>query len=155
MGRVVSVVLAVSCLTALWAVGWNARGRWNRCFLACPACNAAETNSVVQVKYTITKTVWSRVATHTPRVAVPLWPCGRDSMLLVQEHKGSWGCDQLPDTNRGMLGALSVPGGTKSLTANRQCTNNSLSLSGSNQARKGRLVNALAVRGDERRDTLR
>ena len=29
------------------------------------------------------------------------------------------------------------------------------SLSGSNQARKGRLVNALAVRGDERRDTLR
>ena len=31
----------------------------------------------------------------------------------------------------------------------------SLSLSGSNQAREGRLVNALAVRGDERRDTLR
>ena len=31
----------------------------------------------------------------------------------------------------------------------------SLSFSGSNQAREGRLVNALAVRGDERRDTLR
>ena len=31
----------------------------------------------------------------------------------------------------------------------------SLSISGSNQAREGRLVNALAVRGDERRDTLR
>ncbi len=31
----------------------------------------------------------------------------------------------------------------------------SLSLSGSNQAREGRLVDALAVRGDERRDTLR
>ena len=31
----------------------------------------------------------------------------------------------------------------------------SLSFSGSNQARKGRLVNALAVRGDEGRDTLR
>jgi hypothetical protein len=31
----------------------------------------------------------------------------------------------------------------------------SLSSSGSNQAREGRLVNALAVRGDERRDTLR
>lgn len=31
----------------------------------------------------------------------------------------------------------------------------SFALSGSNQARKGRLVNALAVRGDERRDTLR
>ena len=30
-----------------------------------------------------------------------------------------------------------------------------LSLSGSNQAREGRLVDALAVRGDERRDTLR
>ena len=31
----------------------------------------------------------------------------------------------------------------------------SLSSSGSNQARKGRLVDALAVRGDEGRDTLR
>lgn len=31
----------------------------------------------------------------------------------------------------------------------------SLTFSGSNQARKGRLVDALAVRGDERRDTLR
>ena len=30
-----------------------------------------------------------------------------------------------------------------------------LSFSGSNQAREGRLVDALAVRGDERRDTLR
>ena len=30
-----------------------------------------------------------------------------------------------------------------------------ISLSGSNQAREGRLVDALAVRGDERRDTLR
>jgi hypothetical protein len=32
---------------------------------------------------------------------------------------------------------------------------NGLALSGSNQARKGRLVDALAVRGDEGRDTLR
>ena len=31
----------------------------------------------------------------------------------------------------------------------------SLALSGSDQAREGRLVNALAARGDERRDTLR
>ena len=31
----------------------------------------------------------------------------------------------------------------------------SLAFSGSNQAREGRLVNALAVRGDEGRDTLR
>ena len=31
----------------------------------------------------------------------------------------------------------------------------SFALSGSNQAREGRLVNALAVRGDEGRDTLR
>ncbi len=30
-----------------------------------------------------------------------------------------------------------------------------LSLSGTNQAREGRLVDALAVRGDEGRDTLR
>ena len=31
----------------------------------------------------------------------------------------------------------------------------SVALSGSNQAREGRLVDALAVRGDEGRDTLR
>ena len=35
----------------------------------------------------------------------------------------------------------------------RSCTG--LSSSGSNQAREGRLVDALAVRGDEGRDTLR
>ena len=34
-------------------------------------------------------------------------------------------------------------------------TSASLSFSGSNQAREGRLVDALAVRGDEGRDTLR
>ena len=34
-------------------------------------------------------------------------------------------------------------------------TRASLSFSGSNQAREGRLVDALAVRGDEGRDTLR
>ncbi len=33
--------------------------------------------------------------------------------------------------------------------------NASLAFSGSNQAREGRLVDALAVRGDEGRDTLR
>ena len=35
------------------------------------------------------------------------------------------------------------------------CFRESLAFSGSDQARKGRLVDALAVRGDERRDTLR
>ena len=42
---------------------------------------------------------------------------------------------------------------TGDLRGMQACT--SLSSSGSNQARKGRLVNALAVRGDEGRDTLR
>jgi len=37
----------------------------------------------------------------------------------------------------------------------RDAADESLSFSGSNQAREGRLVNALAVRGDEGRDTLR
>ena len=37
----------------------------------------------------------------------------------------------------------------------RERARRSLTSSGSNQARKGRLVDALAVRGDERRDTLR
>ena len=35
------------------------------------------------------------------------------------------------------------------------CYRNSLTISGSDQAREGRLVDALAVRGDEGRDTLR
>ena len=35
------------------------------------------------------------------------------------------------------------------------CSRNSLTISGSDQAREGRLVDALAVRGDEGRDTLR
>ena len=35
------------------------------------------------------------------------------------------------------------------------CRNAGLALSGSDQARKGRLVDALAARGDEGRDTLR
>jgi hypothetical protein len=41
------------------------------------------------------------------------------------------------------------------LPACRSLHDVSLALSGSNQAREGRLVNALAVRGDEGRDTLR
>jgi hypothetical protein len=39
--------------------------------------------------------------------------------------------------------------------ADRRTSLSSLTFSGSNQARKGRLVDALAVRGDEGRDTLR
>lgn len=35
------------------------------------------------------------------------------------------------------------------------CSGKSLTFSGSDQAREGRLVDALAVRGDEGRDTLR
>ena len=35
------------------------------------------------------------------------------------------------------------------------CRKTGFALSGSNQARKGRLVDALAARGDEGRDTLR
>ena len=41
------------------------------------------------------------------------------------------------------------------LTSLRGAQGASLAFSGSNQARKGRLANALAVRGDEGRDTLR
>ena len=55
----------------------------------------------------------------------------RESMLLVQKN------------------------GLGFLPASKAAIDASLSFSGSNQAREGRLVNALAVRGDERRDTLR
>ena len=50
------------------------------------------------------------------------------------------------------------PGGSAAQPVRSQKANGcrgSLSSSGSNQAREGRLVNALAARGDERRDTLR
>ena len=43
----------------------------------------------------------------------------------------------------------------KSGALNQRFLAASLTFSGSNQAREGRLVNALAVRGDEGRDTLR
>ena len=76
----------------------------------------AETNRVVQVKYT-------NHVRSLPGVE-------RESMLLVRNKGVS--CYQL-------------------LTPWQR----SLSFSGSNQAREGRLVDALAVRGDEGRDTLR
>ena len=40
-------------------------------------------------------------------------------------------------------------------TSDDFCEGKSLTFSGSDQAREGRLVDALAVRGDEGRDTLR
>ena len=80
---------------------------------------------VVQVKYTNQDEIPKGIV-----INVQIARSGRDSMLLVQD-KGAR-LFQLP-------GAAAV----------------NLSFSGSNQAREGRLVNALAVRGDERRDTLR
>ncbi len=56
------------------------------------------------------------------------------------------------------VGREKVTFGLESMDAGYQpChpTDLGLSLSGSDQAREGRLVNALAARGDERRDTLR
>ena len=44
---------------------------------------------------------------------------------------------------------------SKGCQPERRLTQVGLALSGSNQARKGRLVDALAARGDEGRDTLR
>ena len=77
----------------------------------------------------------SSTLTRCIRKDVPIVPADRhqqerDSMLLVQKN-----------------GPV--------VTSFQPVSGASLSFSGSNQAREGRLVNALAVRGDERRDTLR
>ena len=92
-----------------------------------------EKNSVVQVKYTnqrndghpCTGVAYTRFSSVQERS----W-AGK-SMLLMQNKDGK------------LFQLLTI------------AQDASLAFSGSNQARKGRLVNALAVRGDERRDTLR
>ena len=54
-----------------------------------------------------------------------------------------------------LLTAAFQEGGDQKDSRLAACAAGSLALSGSNQARKGRLVDALAARGDEGRDTLR
>ena len=67
----------------------------------------------------------------------------RERMLLVRKNGDGF----LPASIAAQETVLKSPQGDR--------TQDSLAFSGSNQAREGRLVNALAVRGDERRDTLR
>ena len=81
-------------------------------------CIPAETNRVVQVKYTNLRTIQS-----------------------TSDGSGKY--------------AFGSEKGSHLVTSCAIAIDASLSFSGSNQAREGRLVNALAVRGDERRDTLR
>ena len=95
----------------------------------------AETNRVVQVKYTNpVRRQSDQCSSFSARVrptSEAQVPDGeRESMLLVQKVRRR----------------SNQPGVT---------VDASLSLSGSNQAREGRLVDALAVRGDEGRDTQR
>lgn len=67
-------------------------------------------------------------------------------MQQVPDHRHDWERDSL------LFGSEIEAPVSYQLPVPRQFA---LSLSGSNQAREGRLVDALAVRGDERRDTLR
>src|SRR6056297_998634 len=67
----------------------------------------------------------------------------RECMLLVRKNGGGL----LPASTAAQELVLKSPQGGRA--------RDSLAFSGSNQAREGRLVNALAVRGDEGRDTLR
>ena len=80
----------------------------------------------IQVKYTNPKPLFGAEFARTNQ------PGGRDSMLLI-----------------------SAGGASKGPSASESGTVRSPSLSGSDQAREGRLVDALAARGDEGRDTLR
>ena len=97
----------------------------------------AETNRVVQVKYT---------NPSSRKVAYVLYPLrGSDR----HRKRGFQDKERESMLSGSETGARVVP-------ASLMATSDSgLSLSGSDQAREGRLVNALAARGDERRDTLR
>ena len=98
----------------------------------------AETNRVVQVKYTNPS---NQAVAHF----VPYLPDGADR----HRQFGFQGKERESMTFGSEIGSLACQ-----LLGSR-LTVICLSLSGSNQAREGRLVDALAVRGDERRDTLR
>ena len=97
-------------------------------------CIAAETNRVVQVKYTNQGSLGSWVSQAKARVAV-FESVGSGIVCFLVWKQRSWVVPASLIDRDGVFGCLS--------------------LSGSNQAREGRLVNALAVRGDEGRDTLR
>lgn len=85
----------------------------------------------------VEKTVLSKSSTLTRAIArlrnkfLVTDMTGSGIVCFLVQNKGA-GCYQLPAPRRFAL-----------------------SFSGSNQAREGRLADALAVRGDERRDTLR
>jgi hypothetical protein len=66
----------------------------------------------------------------------------RESMLLIQDR----------GFTRTSVELCRAPSSSRRKAVGQQT---SLALSGSNQAREGRLVDALAARGDEGRDTLR
>jgi|APSaa5957512493_1039668.scaffolds.fasta_scaffold255991_1 hypothetical protein len=98
-------------------------------------CIPAETNGVVQVKYTNQSSI-----VHIPH---GLWTLVTTQLSACHKHAGG---KKYTFDSRIRLHLV---------TSCAVVLDASLSFSGSNQARKGRLVNALAVRGDERRDTLR
>ena len=106
----------------------------------------SETNRVVQVKYTNPSRSDPGHVLHLLR--------GSDRHRkrgFQDEEREKYAFDQKAQRRTNQLGVTDFrPACRKAVGQQR-----SLSLSGSNQAREGRLVNALAVRGDERRDTLR
>ena len=92
-----------------------------------PMCIPVETSSVVQVKYT-----------------------NPSDRKIAQVHAQAWAGKYASDPG------TETPVSYQLLRSRRRpFSNGSLALSGSDQAREGRLVDALAVRGDEGRDTLR
>ena len=102
-------------------------------------CLPAETNRVVQVKYTNLAAIPQGIVSTVP---LPLRGADR------HRQRGFQGGERESMTFGSETGLHCMPAYAVTRDA-------SLSLSGSNQAREGRLVDALAVRGDEGRDTLR
>ena len=105
-----------------------------------PACRRSDVSPlkrarVVQVKYTNQSSI-----VHIPH---GLWTLVTTQLSACHKHAGGKKYTFEPEKRLHLVTSCAV-----ALDA-------SLSFSGSNQAREGRLVNALAVRGDERRDTLR
>ena len=123
------------------------RGDIEDCFLGLPKSIPAETNRVVQVKYTN-----PQAKREILRDKFLIFQTGPTDIGSLKRFQGAEG-ERESMTFGSETGLRACQLLRSRVTSQRKTS--SLSLSGSNQAREGRLVDALAVRGDERRDTLR
>ena len=128
------------------------RGRHVRSVSRALSCIPAGESGVVQVKYT----------DHaSSRDDAGMYAFGSEKWrgFVTSFHRRARTCPQVAarrqDTNLSSSSRKAVGHQLVLKSPQGGRARDSLAFSGSNQAREGRLVNALAVRGDEGRDTLR